>query len=176
MSTGIGWKENIDFRILQDLRSFFFFLLALLFPLAAQAGEEGKAGNLRGIDSFQVIVETLTQDAYQAGVTEEAVKSQVAAHFKASLPHISLLGEEGPSLYVRIVLHRRQKEDLYYGMISVNVDRPVLVLTPRENFPALSQVWEKTAVFSGRDPLLATFQILAKLLVILIEDFKKANP
>jgi hypothetical protein len=74
------------------------------------------------------------------------------------------------------MLHKRKAEDLYYGMIGLSVDRPVMVLSPKGDFPTLSQVWEKTAVFSGRDPLLGTFEILSKLLILLIEDLKTANP
>jgi len=151
-------------------------LLFLLCPAYSTAGEDLKAGNLRDISTFQIIVERPTADAREAGITEEAARNQVAAHFQTSLPEVSLDGKEGPSLYVRIVLHKRKKEDLYYGMISVHVDRAVIVLSPKGDFPAFSQVWENTVVFSGKDPLLGTYEILGKLLTLLIEDFKKANP
>jgi len=151
-------------------------LFLLLVPVPFTAGEDLRAWNLRDISAFQLVVEEPTRDAREVGITEEAVRSQVAAIFQKSLPHVPLDGKDGPSLYVRIVLHKRQKDDLYYGMISVHVDRAVLVLSPKENFPTFSQVWENTAVFSGRDPLLGTYEILAKLLNLLIEDCKKANP
>jgi hypothetical protein len=151
---------------------FFFFLP----PIASLAGENSKVWNLRDISAFQLIVERPTEDAREVGITEEAVRNQIAALFKASLSRVPLDRKEGPSLYVRIVLYKRQKEDLYYGMISVNVDRAVMVLSPRENFPTFSQVWENTVVFSGRDPLPGTYRILADLINLLVEDFKKANP
>jgi hypothetical protein len=153
----------------------FFILLFLLCPVYSPAGEDPKAGNLRDISTFQIIVEKQTADAREAGITEEAARNQVAAHFQTSLPEVSLDGKEGPSLYVRIVLHKRKKEDLYYGMVSVHVDRAVIVLSPKGDFPAFSQVWENTVVFSGKDPLLGTYEILGKLLTLLIEDFKRAN-
>jgi hypothetical protein len=153
-----------------------FMLPFLLCSIQSIAGEDPSVWNLRDIPSFQIIVERPTADAREAGITEEAVRNQVAAHFQTSLPEVSLAGKEGPSLYVRIVLHKRQKDDLYYGLISVHVDRAVIVLSPKGNFPTFSQVWENTVVFSGKDPLLGTYEILGKLLTLLIEDFKKANP
>jgi hypothetical protein len=155
---------------------FIFVFLLCFFPVNSPAQEDPKVWSLRGISVFQLIVEQPTTDARAAGMTEEAIRNQVVAFFKTFLPHIPLDGKEGPSLYVRIILHKRQKEDLYYGTIGVHIDRAVIVLSPQGNFPAFSQVWENTAVFSGRDPLLGTYEILAKLLNLLVEDFKKANP
>jgi hypothetical protein len=156
--------------------SLIFILLFLLCPIHSPAGEDPKVWSLRGISAFQLIVEKPTPDAREAGITEEAIRNQVGAFFTAFLPHVPLDGKEGPSLYVRIILYKRQKEDLYYGTIGVHIDRAVTVLSPQGDFPAFSQVWENTAVFSGRDPLLATYEILAKLLNLLVEDFKEANP
>ena len=153
-----------------------FVFLFFLFPVNSPAQEDPKVWNLRGISAFQLIVEKPTPDARAAGMTEEAIRNQVVAFFQTFLPHIVLDRKEGPSLYVRIILHKRQKEDLYYGTIGVYIDRAVIVLSTQGNFPAFSQVWENTAVFSGRDPLLGTYEILAKLLNLLVEDFKKANP
>jgi hypothetical protein len=155
---------------------FIFVFLLCLFPVSSPAQEDPKVGNLRGISAFQLIVEKLTSDARAAGMAEEAIRNQVVAFFQTFLPHIPLDGKEAPSLYVRIILHKRQKEDLYYGTIGVHIDRAVIVLSPQGNFPAFSQVWENTAVFSGRDPVLGTYEILGKLLTLLIEDFKEANP
>lgn len=151
------------------------FALCLL-PFSLHAGEDPRVRNLRDLSSFRVMIESLTPDARQAGITEEALQNQVQAHFRQSLPHISIVEKDGPSIYIRIMLHKRKAEDLYYGMIGLSVDRPVMVLSPKGDFPTLSQVWEKTAVFSGRDPLLGTFEILSKLLILLIEDLKTANP
>jgi hypothetical protein len=151
------------------------FALGLL-PFSLHAGEDLRVQNLRDLSAFRVIVESLTPDARQAGVTEETLQSQVRAHFRESFPHISLVEKEGPSIYVRITLYKRKTEDLYYGMIGLSVDRPVMILSAKGDFPTLSQVWEKTAVFSGRDPLLGTFEILSKLLTLLIEDLKAENP
>jgi hypothetical protein len=153
-----------------------FIVFFLLPPIASLAGEDSKVWNLRNISAFQLIVERATEDAREVGITEEAVRNQVAALFKASLSHVPLDRKGGPSLYVRIVLYKRQNEDLYYGMISVNVDRAVMVLSPKENFPTFSQVWENTVVFSGKDPLPGTYRILSDLINLLVEDFKKANP
>jgi hypothetical protein len=153
-----------------------FVFIFYLFPADTPAQEDPKVWNLRGISAFQLIVEQPTADARAAGMTEEAIRNQVVAFFKTFLPHIPPDGKEGPSLYVRIILHKRQKEDLYYGTIGVHIDRAVTVLSPQGNFPTFAQVWENTAVFSGRDPLLGTYEILAKLLHLLVEDFKKANP
>ncbi len=155
---------------------FIFVFLLCLLPVNSPAQEDPKAWSLRGISAFQLVVEKPTPDARAAGVTEEAIRNQVVAFLQTFLPHIPLDGKEGPSLYVRIILHKRQKEDLYYGTIGVHIDRAVIVLSPQGNFPAFSQVWENTAVFSGRDPLLGTYEILAKLLNLLVDDFKKANP
>jgi hypothetical protein len=77
---------------------------------------------------------------------------------------------------VRVLLYKRQKEDLYYGMVELSVDRPVLVLSSRQNFPSFSQVWENAIIFSGKDPLMGTCEILAKIVNLLMEDYKKANP
>lgn len=153
-----------------------FAFLLCLFPVSSPAQEDPKVWNLRDISSFQLIVEQPTADARAAGMTEEAIRNQVVAFLQAFLPHVPLDGKESPSLYVRIVLHKRKKEDLYYGTIGVHIDRAVIVLSPQGNFPAFSQVWENTAVFSGRDPLLGTYEILPKLLNLLVDDFKKANP
>ncbi len=152
----------------------FFFLF--LLPFSIHAGEDPRVRNLRDLSAFRVTIESLTPDARRAGVSEEAIESQVRAHFRESLPHVSLIEKEGPSIYIRIMLYKRRAEDLYYGMIGLSVDRPVLILSGKGDFPTLSQVWEKTAVFSGRDPLLGTFEILSKLLTLLIEDLKSANP
>jgi hypothetical protein len=152
-------------------------IFALCFlPFSLHAGEDPRVQNLRDLSAFRVMIESLTPDARQAGVTEETVQRQVRAYFRESLPHISLVEKEGPSIYIRIMLYKRKAEDLYYGMIGLSVDRPVMILSPKGDFPTLSQVWEKTAVFSGRDPLLGTFEILSKLLTLLIEDLKAANP
>lgn len=153
-------------------------LLSLLVagPPAGQAEEDLKARSLRGITAFQLIVERPTEDAVKAGLSEEGIRGQVTALFRAALPQVSLEGENAPALYVRIVLHKRQKEDLYYGTINVSVDRPVLILSPGGDFPAFSQVWESTLVFSGRDPVLGTFELLPRLIQLLVADFKKANP
>ena len=152
-----------------------FIFLFSLFPISSAADENPKAGNLRGITGFQLIVERPTDDALKIGINEEAVKNQVAAIFKASLPQVALDGKGSPSLYVRVVLHKRKKDDLYYGMINVAIDRAVIVLSPPGNFSTFSQVWENSMVFSGGDPLLATYEILARLLNFMIEDFQKAN-
>lgn len=151
-----------------------FTLCLLPFPL--HAGEDPRVQNLQDLSAFRVVIESLTPDARQAGIREETIESQVRAHFRESLPRISLDAKEGPAIYVRIMLYKRRAEDLYYGMIGLSVDRPVMVLSAKGDFPALSQVWEKTAVFSGKDPLLGTLEILSKLLTLLIEDLKAANP
>lgn len=153
-----------------------FILLFWLSLLHSTAAEDTQVWSLQGISGFQLIVEKPTSDARAAGITEEAIRNQVVAHFQTFLPQIPLDGKEGPSLYVRTLLYKRQKEDLYYGTIGVHIDRAVIVLSPQGNFPAFSQVWENTMVFSGKDPLLATYEILPKLLRLLIEDFKQANP
>ncbi len=153
------------------------FLCLFLFPfLPRPEAAEPRVWNLQGISGFQVVVEGLTKDGREAGISENAVRSQVKALFQASLSQVPLDKADGPSLYVQILLYKRQKEDLYYGMVSVGVDRPVIVLSAPQNFPAFSQVWENTIVFSGKDPLLGTYEILAKLVNLLIEDYKKANP
>ena len=156
-------------------------LFLIIFPLcflsfSLPAGEDPRVRNLRDLSAFRVTIESLTPDARQAGVSEEAVESQVRAHFRESLPQISLVEKEGPSIYIRIMLYKRKADEMYYGMIGLSVDRPVMILSPKGDFPTLSQVWEKTAVFSGRDPLLGTFEILSKLLTLLIKDLKTANP
>lgn len=161
--------------VLKILSRTVFPILLSLFPFPLFATEDPKIQNLKDISTLRVIVESLTWDARQAGISEEMIRSQVAAHFKESLPSLGLAEKEGPSLYIRIVLHKRKTEDLHYGLIGLSIDRPVLILSPKGDFQALSQVWEKTAVFSGRDPLLATFEILSRLLILLIEDLKKAN-
>ncbi len=145
-------------------------------PFSLYAGEDPRVQNLRDLSAFRVIIESLPPDARQAGVTEEALLSQVQAHFRESFPYISLAEKEGPSIYIRIMLYKRKTEDLYYGMIGLSVDRPVMIVSVKGDFPSFSQVWEKTVVFSGRDPLLRTFEILSKLLTLLIEDLKVANP
>jgi hypothetical protein len=154
----------------------FIFLIFLWPSFYLWAGEDPRVQNLRDITSFRVIIESLTADARQAGITEERVQSQVRAHFQESLPRMVWLEKEGPSIYIRIMLYKRKNEDLHYGMIGLSVDRPVLILSPKGDFPAFSQVWEKTAVFSGGDPLLGTFEILSRLLALLVDDFKRANP
>jgi hypothetical protein len=151
-------------------------LTLCLLPFSLHAGEDPRVQNLRDLSAFRVIIESLTPDARQAGLREETIESQVRAHFRESLPRISLDEKEGAAIYIRIMLYKRKAEDLYYGMIGLSVDRPVMVLSAKGDFPALSQVWEKTAVFSGKDPLLGTFEILSKLLTLLIEDLKAANP
>ena len=151
------------------------FVICFL-PFSLCAGEDPRIQNLRDLSAFRVIIESLTPDARQAGITEETLQSQVRAHFRESFSHISLAEKEGPSIYIRIILYKRKTEDLYYGMIGLSVDRPVMIISAKGDFPTLSQVWEKTAVFSGRDPLLGTFEILSKLLTLLIEDLKAANP
>ncbi len=168
------WESGAFLRMPMKL-GMIIFTLGLL-PFSLHAGEDPRVQNLRDLSAFRVIIESLTPDARQAGVTEEALESQVRAHFRESLPRISLDEKEGPSLYIRVMLHKRKAEDLYYGMIGLSVDRPVMILSTKGDFPALSQVWEKTAVFSGRDPLLGTFEILSKLLTLLIGDLKAANP
>jgi len=154
-----------------------FLALPLILTLSSRllAAEDPEVQNLRYISTLRVVVESLTPDARQAGITEEMVKGQIASFFKDSLPQITSNGD-GPSLYLRIVLHKRKDEDLYYGMIGLSVDRPVMVLSSRGEFPAWSQVWGKNMVFSGKDPVMATFEIIFKLLSLLSEDFKKANP
>lgn len=147
-----------------------------LLPFSLHAGEDPRVRNLSDLSGFRVTIESLTPDARQAGVREETIDSQVRAHFRESLPYISLVEKEGPSIYIRIILHKRKAEDLYYGMIGLSVDRPVMILSAKGEVPILAQVWEKTAVFSGRDPLLGTFEILSTLLTLLIEDLKAANP
>lgn len=161
---------------LMKAKFFPFLLIITLLPFPALGGENPKVHNLRGISAFQLVIEEPTRDAREAGINEEAIKKQVVAILKKELPKLTLNAKEGPSLYVRVALYKRKTEDLYYGMINVSVDRAVLILAPQGNFPSFSQVWENTIVFSGRDPLLATYEIIGKLLQLLIADFKKANP
>ncbi len=159
------WKRNLS------------LILVFLLASTVWADEEPKSRNLKDISSIQLVVEDLSHDAVQAGITEDRIRSQVAAHLKGSLPKLRMLEKDGAaSLYIRVVLYKRKADDLYYGMIGVSVDRAVMILAAGGDFPGFSQVWEKTAVFSGGDPLLGTFEILAKLLNVLAEDFEKANP
>ncbi len=151
------------------------FVICFL-PFSLYAGDDPRVRNLQDLSAFRMTIESLTPEAKQAGVTEETLQSQVRAHFRESFPHISLAEKEGPSIYIRIMLYKRKTEDLYYGMIGLSVDRPVMILSAKGDFPSFSQVWEKTVVFSGTDPLLGTFEILSKLLTLLIEDLKAANP
>ena len=167
-----AFKKRRPARRMAGLLLFLFFFP---FPPLPEAAEP-RVWNLQGISALQVVVEGITKDGREAGISEDAVRSQVKALFRASLPQVPLDKAEGPSLYVQILLYKRQKEDLYYGMVSVGVDRPVMVLSEPKNFPAFSQVWQNTIVFSGKDPLLGTYEILAKLVNLLIEDLKKANP
>ncbi len=160
----------------RPMKLWIIILVICFLPFSLYAGEDPRVQNLRDLSAFRVIIESLTPDARQAGVTEETLQSQVQAHFRESFPHISLAEREGPSIYVRIMLYKRKTEDLYYGMIGLSVDRPVMILSAKGDFPSFSQVWEKTVVFSGKDPLLGTFEILSKLLTLLIEDLKVANP
>ncbi len=151
-------------------------ILVVLLVSTVWAHEDPKSGNLKAISSFRLVVEELSRDAVEAGITEDRIRSQAAEHLKASLPEVRISEKDGAALYLRVVLYKRKTDDLYYGMIGVSVDRAVTILSPKGNFPAFSQVWEKTAVFSGRDPLLGTFEILSKLLNVLAQDFRKANP
>lgn len=153
----------------------FFFVFIFLCP-AAQAVENPKVRNLQGISSLQIVIEEPTRDAREAGIREEAIKNQVKAVFKKELPKLKIGAKEGPSLYIRVALYKRKAEDLYYGMINVTVDRAVLILSPQGNFPSFSQVWENTMIFSGKDALLGTYDMISKLLQLLITDLKKANP
>lgn len=59
-----------------------FLILSGAFSFSLWAGEDPRVRNLRDISGLQVIVETLTPDARQAGITEERVRNQVSAHFK----------------------------------------------------------------------------------------------
>ena len=60
-------------------------------------------------------------------------------------------------------------------MIGLGVDRPAMIGSCQGDFPGFSQIWEKPEVFSESDPFIGTFEILAKRLTLLIEDFKEAN-
>lgn len=153
------------------------FLFIVFFSCSPAWGiENAKVRNLRGISSLQLVIEEPTRDAREAGITEEAIKNQVVAIFKKELSKLELGAKEGPSLYLRVALYKRKTEELYYGMINVTVDRAVLIISPQGNFPSFSQVWESTMIFSGKDPLLGTYEMIAKLLQLLITDLKKANP
>lgn len=156
----------------------FFLTLMVAFGLlpSSSNAQEYEALNLRHISGVHLLVESITPDARRAGVTEEIIQSQVAAHFKESLPQVALTENKGILVYVRIVIHKRKDEELHYGFISLSVDRPVTVLSSMGDFPAVCQVWGRTAAFSGRDPLLGTFEILSRLTTLLIQDFQKANP
>lgn len=152
-----------------------FLLFIFLYPIA-HGVESPKVHNLQGISSLQIVIEEPPRDAQEAGIKEEAIKNQVKAIFIKELPKFKIGAKEGPSLYIRVALYKRQAEDLYYGMINVTVDRAVLIISPQGNFPSYSQVWENTMIFSGKDPLLATYDMINKLLQLLIMDLKKANP
>ncbi len=155
---------------------FFLFLFMVFLSSGAQSSENPKVRNLQGISSLQIVIEEPTRDAREAGIKEEAIKNQVQAVFKKELPKIKIAAKEGPSLYIRVALYKRKTDDLYYGMINVTVDRAVLILSPKGNFPSFSQVWENTMIFSGKDPLLGTYEMIGQLLQLLIRDLKKANP
>ncbi len=155
---------------------FFLFLFMVFLSSGAQSSENPKVRNLQGISSLQIVIEEPTRDAREAGIKEEAIKNQVQAVFKKELPKIKIGAKEGPSLYIRVALYKRKTDDLYYGMINVTVDRAVLILSPKGNFPSFSQVWENTMIFSGKDPLLGTYEMIGQLLQLLIRDLKKANP
>lgn len=150
-------------------------ILALFLPANLWA-DDLKVRNLVDIHGFQLVVERPTEDGLQVGIREEQIKNQVASLFKTLLPQVPLDLKDAPLLYVRVILYKRKKEDLYYGTVSVAVDRPVQIIVPGRPFPALAQVWDQTVVFSGRDPLMGTYEMVAKLIRLLIEDFKKANP
>lgn len=152
-----------------------FLFFTFLCPIA-QGVENPKVRNLQGISSLQIVIEEPTRDAREAGIKEEAIKNQVKAIFKKEFPKLKIDTKEGPSLYIRVALYKRKAEDLYYGMINLTVDRAVLILSPQGNFPSYSQVWENTMIFSGKDPLLGTYDMIGKLLQLLIMDLKKANP
>jgi len=155
---------------------FLIILFINLFCSAALGVENPKVRNLQGVSSLQIVIEEPTRDARQAGIKEEAIKNQVMAIFKKELPKLKIGAKEGPSLYIRVALYKRKTDDLYYGMVNITVDRAVLILSPQGNFPSFSQVWENTMIFSGKDPLLGTYEMIAKLLQLLIDDLKKANP
>ncbi|MGB9697922.1 MAG: hypothetical protein ACPL5I_00925 [Thermodesulfobacteriota bacterium] len=154
----------------------FLFLFLFYFCPVGQGVEDPKVRNLQGVFSLQIVIEEPTRDAQEAGIKEEAIKNQIKAIFKKELPKLKIGAKEGPSLYVRVALYKRKTDDLYYGMINVTVDRAVLILSPQGNFPSFSQVWENTMIFSGKDPLLGTYDMIGKLLQLLIMDLKKANP
>ena len=162
-------------EVIGGMSGLIFIFLLLILSSPAFAGEDPKARNLKGLSALQLVVEKATPDAREAGINEETVKRQVVAVFQASLPQVVLDAREGPALYVRLALYKGKQENLYYGMINVSVDRAVVVLPPNGNFPSFSQVWENTVVFSGRDPLLGTYEIMAQLLNLLVEDWKKAT-
>lgn len=157
-------------------KTFLFLFLISLLASPTYGSENPKVRNLQGISSLQLVIEEPTKAAREAGITEEAIRKQVIAIFKKALPRVILGAKEGPSLYVRVALYKRKNEDLYYGMINVTIDRAVLILSPQGNFPSFSQVWENTIIFSGKDPLLGTYEMIAQLLHLLVADFKKANP
>lgn len=151
-------------------------LLLLFLPASGILADEGKARHLKGIPGFTLIVEKPTEDGQRAGIREEALRDQVIALFQSSLAHVPLDFKGGPILYIRVLLYKRKSEDLYYGTVSLAVDRPVSILSPSGDFLALAQVWENTIVFSGREPLLSVYQMVAQLTRLLIEDYRKANP
>ncbi len=155
---------------------FFLFLFMFFLSSGVQSSENPKVRNLQGIASLQIVIEEPTRDAREAGIKEEAIKNQVQAVFKKELPQLKIGAKEGPSLYIRVALYKRKTDDLYYGMVNVTVDRAVLILSPKGNFPSFSQVWENTIIFSGKDPLLGTYEMIGQLLQLLIRDLKKANP
>ncbi len=173
--TGIASHLNMAYVTFSKLLLSTLMAAFALTPPPSNA-QEFEALNLRHISGVYLLVESITPDARRAGVTEEIIKSQVAAHFQESLPQVALTENKGTLVYVRIVIHKRKDEELHYGFISLSVDRPVTVLSSRGDFPAVCQVWGRTAVFSGRDPLLGAFEILSRLTTLLIQDFQKANP
>lgn len=174
--TGIASHLNMAYATFSAKLLLFALLISIALTPPSSNAQEYEALNLRHISGVHLLVESITPDARRAGVTEEMIKSQVAAHFKESLPQVALTENKGILVYVRIVIHKRKDEELHYGFISLSVDRPVTVLSSMGDFPAVCQVWGRTAVFSGRDPLLGTFEILSRLTTLLIQDFQKANP
>jgi hypothetical protein len=153
------------------------FLLLLSVCCASRLAAQNFT-DLKDLKQLKVVVEELDADAERAGVTKEALQSQVLAALKRDLPQVGLKDSAVSYVYVRVITSFR--DNWCAIRVVLQLWRPVIVMKDDGDpiGPTLANVRERGTTLAGPAKAMGpkVLEEVSTRITELAADFKQANP
>ena len=161
------------------VRLYLPLFLALLI-LTVPKESIGQNGQLANIHQIGIVIEDLTDDAKELGLTKHGLKNHALVLLRSKLPYLNVHESAPEKILIAVPLYYLTIDDRskigFYGSVMVRVFRPVTVNATGKLMRAV--VWlESYTALSALDIGPATVrEPLDQLLTIFAADWYRDNP